>query len=236
VVSLARALSKLGFSSRTQAEALIQQGRVRLNGSVCRNPSIRLSLSSDKIAVDGKPVSSRHRVLYIAMHKPSGVVTTRADERRRKTVYDVLGDVGRWVFPIGRLDKETSGLLLFTNDTRFGELLTNPNSRIPKTYRVVLDRPISSSYIRRMEQGMELEGERLRPARIRVVATNACTMTIVEGKNRQIRRMWEQFGYWVLELTRTRIGELRLEDLAPGTWRHLSKTEIATLKIPMRIA
>src|SRR5437867_1000756 len=122
-VSLARALSKLGCCSRAEAERAIRQGRVALNAEVVRDPSLRCSPDHDLIALDGKPVRQKELV-YILMNKPPGVITTRSDERGRPTVYDLLGDIGRWVFPVGRLDKDTSGLLLLTNDNQLGERLT----------------------------------------------------------------------------------------------------------------
>lgn len=228
-VSLARVLSKLGVTSRRQATTMIEEGRVRVNGVVRIIPEYRCDLFADRITVDNHPVH-RKEIVYIAMNKPVGVVTTRSDERNRKTVYDHLGDIGKWVFPIGRLDKDTSGLLIFTNDTRLGERLTNPASKIPKTYRVNLDSPISKSDIQMLEQGMMLDGEQLLPARVKVITQDVIELTIVEGKNRQIRRMCEALGYGIRLLERIKIGRLSLENIAPGRWRYLAKKEIQELK------
>ena len=158
--------------------------------------------------------------------------STRSDERGRQTIYNVLGDVGRWVFPVGRLDKDTSGLLLMTNDTRLGERLTNPNSGIPKTYRVTLDHELSSEDKRMMEKGMLLDGERLKPAIVNHARQTTYDVTIVEGKNRQIRRMYESLGYRVRRLLRTRIGKLELGKLECGKWRYLLAQDLQLLLIP----
>jgi 23S rRNA pseudouridine2605 synthase len=166
------------------------------------------------------------------MHKPVGYVTTRCDERSRATVYDLLGDMRDWVFPVGRLDRGTSGLLLFTNDTAFGEALTSPESHVSKTYRVRLDRPLAEADIRRMESGMALDDRtRLRPAVVGRVrgAETAYDLTIHEGKNRQIRRMCERLGYDILSLHRTGIGSLALGTLAEGKTRVLSRVEVESL-------
>ena len=231
-VSLARALSKLGVLSRSQAEEAVHQRRVRVNGKIIANPSLRCSMDDDRIEIDGKPV--RHPAfLYIMMNKPVGIVTTRSDERGRKTVYDFLGDVGQWIFPVGRLDKDSSGLLLFTNDHRLGERLTNPDSKVPKTYIVTLDKPLDEHDASVMRKGMMLDDERLQPAEIGIPDQHSFEMTIHEGKNRQIRRMCESFGYSVCSLVRIRIGSFEIGNLLPGEIRQLTKKEIALLeKLP----
>ncbi len=231
-VSLARALSKLGVLSRSQAEEAVRQRRVSVNGKIITNPSYRCSMDDDRIEIDGKPVR-QPAFLYIVMNKPVGVVTTRSDERGRKTVYDLLGDAGQWIFPVGRLDKDSSGLLLFTNDHRLGERLTNPNSKVPKTYIVTLDKPLNENDASVMRKGMMLDDERLQPAEIKILNHQSFEMTIHEGKNRQIRRMCESFGYTVRSLVRTQIGSFEIGTLRPGEIRQLTKKEIALLeKLP----
>jgi 23S rRNA pseudouridine2605 synthase len=227
-VSLARALSKLGYTSRTRAEGLIRKGKVMINGVVIRDPSFRCSLDHDKILVNGEAIAGK-TLVYIMMNKPLGVVTSRSDERGRKTVYDLLGDVGKWVFPVGRLDRETSGLLLFTNDNRFGERLTNPESKISKTYKVELDRPLARQHADAFKRGVMLDGERLMPARIHILEGSTFEMTIHEGKNRQVRRMCEAFGYEVVSLTRTRIGRYSNDSLVPGSWEYVGKKDIVPI-------
>lgn len=227
-VSLARVLSKLGVASRSQAARMITQGRVSVNGRVVRQPSFRCAVGSDIITIDGARIEGK-RPLTIMMNKPAGVVTTRSDERGRKTVYDFLGGERGWLFPVGRLDKETSGLLLFTNDNRLGEMLTNPRSKVPKTYRVRLAAPLAPDHARIFRGGMILDGERLRPAVVQMITPLEIEITIVEGKNRQIRRMLAAFGYEIISLSRIQIGGYRLGRLQEGRWTVLGKKEIELL-------
>ncbi len=203
-----------------------------VDGHVVRDPDLWIDLRTAELRIDGERIRKK-RYVYIAMHKPVGYVTTRSDERSRATVYDLLGEMREWVFPVGRLDRDTSGLLLFTNDTAFGEWLTNPDSHVPKTYRVCLDRPMADGDIRLLESGMVLDGRtRLRPAVIFRGAgeDRELDLTIHEGKNRQIRRMCERLGYGIVSLRRTRIGTLRLGPLAEGKIRKLTRSEIDELK------
>jgi 23S rRNA pseudouridine2605 synthase len=193
-----------------------------------RDADERVAVARDVISVDGARVR-KPELVYILMNKPAGVVTTRSDERGRATVYDLLGDVGRWVFPVGRLDKETSGLLLFTNDNRLGESLTSPASKAPKTYRVTLDADVAEGDLRVIRAGMRLAGERLLPALAASLGPCEVELTIVEGKNRQIRRMFESLGHRVVALDRTAIGRLRAGSLPPGKWRHLAPDEVGLL-------
>jgi 23S rRNA pseudouridine2605 synthase len=224
-VSLARALSKLGVTSRSVAAAWIRQGRVTLNGRIVRLPSTRCSPRRDTIRLDGRPLA-RKEAAYVLLHKPAGVVTTRSDERGRRTVYDLLGDLGQWLFPVGRLDKETSGLLILTNDTRLGEALTSPSAKVWKTYEVETAEPVSEELVRRLREPMALGGEALRPARVRKLSATSIAIEIHEGKNRQVRRMCQAAGATVTRLVRTRIGGLRLGSLRPGEWKQLSETEL----------
>lgn len=227
-VTLARALSKLGYSSRSQARSHIASGRVAVNGRVVRDPDRWIDLRSATLSLDGDTIRKK-RHAYVAMHKPAGYVTTRSDERSRATVYDLLGEMRAWLFPVGRLDRDTSGLLLFTNDTAFGEALTNPDAHVPKTYLARLDRPLADGDARRMSSGMVLDdGTRLRPAAVaqRDGAGTEIEVTIEEGKNRQVRRMCESLGYTVLRLHRVRIGPLGLGALPEGKTRPLGRAEV----------
>jgi len=227
-VSLARALSKLGYCSRSQAAALIREGRVRMGGKTILNPAFRCLPERTRIAVDGHPVAKKENI-YIILNKPVGVITTRSDERARKTVYHLLGEVGKWIFPVGRLDKDTSGLLLLTNDNRLGERLTNPDGKIVKKYIAVLDREFVPEDAQKFESGMTIGGTELLPARVRIISPKKISISIREGKNRQVRRMFESSGYRVLSLARIAIGDLVLSDLGQGKWRFLTRGEVRKL-------
>ena len=235
VVSLSRALSKLGFCSRKSAEELIVNKRVSLNGRTVVQSSLRVDLRRDHIRVDGELVADRKEFIYILMNKPAGIVTTRADERGRKTVFDLLPKQATFVFPVGRLDKETSGALLFTNDSQLGEQLTNPETGVPKTYHVDVEGIISDREVQVLRKGVEIEeGVTTLPSEVsnilREEGTTTCDITIVEGKNRQIRKMFEAIGHPVISLERTSIGPLQLGALAEGSTRRLTQTEVQQLR------
>ncbi|TAK59851.1 MAG: rRNA pseudouridine synthase [Bacteroidetes bacterium] len=233
-VSLTRALSKLGYCSRSQAITLIEQRKVLVNGKIVNDATVWVDLKKDKITVDGKSIAKK-KFVYILMNKPRGVVTTRSDERNRKTVYDLLVGVNEWVFPIGRLDKDTTGLLLLTNDNQLGERLTSPASKVPKTYLVQIDRPMREEDKAIIRNGVVLKNEELLPAKINSVNVQNgeywIEMTIVEGKNRQIRRMCETLGYSVISLRRTKIGNLTVQNLNEGEWKYLAESEIKIISM-----
>jgi 23S rRNA pseudouridine2605 synthase len=233
-VSLPRALSKLGLCSRTQAFAYIEAGRVEVNGRAARDSSLRVSLEQDRISVDGTVLAEAHEPTVIALHKPTGYVTTRVDPQGRKTVYDLLPRLDHFVFPVGRLDQDTSGLLIFTNDHRLGEALTNPESHVPKTYQVTVDHAPDELQLRTLREGVDIgRGEVTRPAHVETAgvegASASLKIRIDEGKNRQIRRMFSAVGLRVLELSRIVIGEFQLGDLPAGSHRFVSAPERARL-------
>ena len=233
-VSLARALSKLGVTSRKQARELIRVGRVTVNGKILTNPEVRVHPEDETITVDGKAVA-RHRRLYIMMNKPAGTVTTRSDERGRPTVYDLLKDKDRWLFPVGRLDQDSRGLLLFTNDTQWANALTDPGSKVPKVYAVRLDREMSDEDMERFRPGLILDdGYQTLPAKIKRLPRadgHWVEVTITEGKNRQVRRMMTALGYKVETLIRTRIGSVALSGLGEGAVRPLTPQEADALRM-----
>jgi 23S rRNA pseudouridine2605 synthase len=225
-VSLARALSKMGVASRAEATRLIRDGGVEVNGKVVRDPGLWLDPRVDRITRRGKTVRAKEKI-YLALHKPAGVVTTRSDEKARKTVYHLLPPDLPWVFPIGRLDKESSGLLLLSNDTEFGEAVTNPARKIEKRYHVCLDHPLSDPDKQTMLAGMNLRDGTVLSRAVVIPGPEAgeYEIGIWEGKNRQIRRMCEELGYEVQRLHRIRIGEIWLDDLKEGECRKLSQRE-----------
>jgi 23S rRNA pseudouridine2605 synthase len=234
-VTLARALSKFGVTSRADARRLVASGRVRVDGKGVSNPDLWIDPVRDLVTVDGRIVSDSTERVVIAFHKPVGLVTTRTDPGGRPTVYDRLGDVGRWVFPVGRLDRDTSGLLVFTNDHHLGHRLTVPEAHVPKTYHARVEGIPDATALRLLREGVPIgRGETTRPAEVRVLgaARGGSTwleIVLTEGKNRQVRRMGRAVGHDVLELVRVAIGGLALGDLRPGEWRRLDAEEIARL-------
>lgn len=229
-VSLERALSKLGLASRSEARALILAGRVRVNGRPATDPSARVTPEQIAIDIDGEPAAKRAKPITIALHKPRGYVTTRSDPEGRKTVYDLLADVATRVVPVGRLDLATSGLLLFTNDTQFANWLTDPVNAVRRVYLVTVAGRVDDTAIATLEHGIMVGGERLsaHSASIRKASgkESHLTLTLVEGKNREVRRLLEAVGHPVRSLKRVQVGDLTLDDLAPGKWRQLSTAEL----------
>ena len=232
---LARVLSKAGLCSRTVAAEWIRAGRVRVDGALVRDPTARVAPGRSSVMLDGRRISAAQRT-YWALHKPRGYVTTRQDPAGRATVYDLLEDLGEWVVPVGRLDRDTSGLLLLTNDTQFAELLTNPDSHVEKTYRVTVKPRLAEAALERLRSGVVLKDGPTRPAIVKKIGDRGpCTVleiTITEGRNRQVRRMIVEVGGKVLKLARISIGAVGLGDLAAGKVRRLSPAEVRALARP----
>ena len=232
-VSLARALSKLGHCSRSQGEALVRAGRVRVNGVVRREPSLRVDPARDHLAVDGERVTPERRV-YLMLNKPRGLVTTRDDPRGRPTVYACLADPSLpFVSPVGRLDQASEGLLLFTNDTRWAQRLLDPASHVDKVYHVQVDRVPDDALAAAMRAGVDADGERLAAKDARVLRAGArhgwLEVVLDEGRNRHIRRLLAALGVAVLRLVRVAVGPVVLGDLGKGEWRELTTTEVEML-------
>ncbi len=228
-IGLARALSKLGFCSRSAASALIRGGHVSLHGRVVRNPEAPVHLGKDRIVVDGKPVACEARI-YLMLNKPRGAVTTASDEKGRATVYAFLDDKAPFVSPVGRLDKASEGLLLLTNDSEWSARVLAPETHLDKTYHVQIARSADEAIVRKLEQGVKTDpGQILKAKRVQVLrgGEKNCWLEIVldEGKNRQIRRMLEALEIEVLRLVRVAIGPLMLGELAKGKTRELSLEE-----------
>lgn len=234
-LSLARALSKFGVCSRAEAARWIEAGRVKVEGRTVRSPRRRIDPLRDRVEVDGARVRDLRRTAVVALHKPAGYVTTRSDPGGRPTVYDLLGELGQWVFPVGRLDRDTSGLLILTNDHRLGQELTDPGRHVPKTYHARVRGVPEQDALRVLREGVTLEdGTRCRPALVRSLGAlrGGCWLeiTLTEGRNRQVRRMCAAVGHDVERLVRVRIGALSLPDLPPGHWRRLQPDEVALLR------
>jgi 23S rRNA pseudouridine2605 synthase len=226
--------------SRREAERWIAAGRVHVNGAVVEEPSRWIAPARDRVVVDGRRVGDETPRAVLAFHKAKGVVTTRTDPAGRPTVYGALGDVDRWVFPVGRLDRNTSGLLILTNDHRLGERLTSPDHHVPKTYHARVRGVPDAEALRALREGLPLDdGTTTRPAKVRVLgmprgeggASTWLEIVLTEGKNRQVRRMAAAVGHEVLELVRVRIGRLDLGDLGPGEWRELDAEEVRSLLV-----
>ena|SRR5579872_156440 len=228
LVGLARALSKLGFCSRSQAAKLIRAGRVRLNGATRRDPEAPVRLALDRIEVDRSEVAAESKI-YVALNKPRGVVTTASDEKGRRTVYSLLGENLPWVGPVGRLDKASEGLLLLTNDSEWAARIASPDSHLDKTYHVQVGTPDGEALSAHLRKGVPAGGELLRAKRASILRRGEknswLEIVLDEGKNRQIRRMVEHFQIDVLRLIRVAIGPLPLGQLAKGSWRPLTVSE-----------
>ena len=231
--TLERAVSKAGLGSRTDARAWIGEGRVRVNGKTVRDPDRWIDLKSDRVTLDEMPVRPGSRI-YLLLYKPKGYLTTSKDPEGRPTVYDLIKDVEEWLIPVGRLDLDTSGLLIMTNDTRFAERLTNPDFKVPKTYQIKAASLLSDENLEHLRRGVELTDGLTRPAivkRLRDAGKHTfLEMTITEGRNRQVRRMIEAAGSRVLKLVRTSIGSVRIGDLPIGKHRPLTGEEVKALQ------
>ena len=227
-VWLERGLSELGLASRTQARELILAGRVSVNGTVVLNPASPIVPERVAIAIDGE---SRQKTppITIALHKPRGYVTTRSDPEGRKTVYDLLGDLRERVIPVGRLDLATSGLLLLTNDTQFGNWLTDPRSKVPRVYLATVRNRATPDVADQLARGVVVDGERLKASSAVVRKASSreshLIVTLKEGKNREVRRLLAAVGHPVTQLRRVQIGGLELGTLGPGQWRPVSEAE-----------
>ena len=230
--TLERVLSKAGLGSRTDARKWIGAKRVKVNGKLIQTPDHWVDLERDTVTLDGKPVRASKRI-YLLLYKPKGYITTYKDPQGRPTVYDLIQDSGQWVVPVGRLDQDTSGLLLLTNDTRFAEIVTNPDFKVPKTYLVKTSTPLSDEQIGQLQKGVILNDGPTQPAIVKRIRDSAkysfIEIVIREGRNRQVRRMIEAIGSKVLKLVRTEIGRVRIGDLPIGKYRELTPDEIKML-------
>lgn len=230
-VPLNRALSKLGILSRAEATAAILAGRVRVNGRIARHPTMPIEPETTRIKVDDEPKKGQpwRAVLF---HKPRGVLTTRRDPEGRRTVFDVLGSVGDGLITVGRLDAATSGLLLLTTDTDLANWITDPEREVPRVYVVTVRGRFSDDLCARLCEGFVSGGDRLQAvsATVRKASGRESHLTVElrEGKNREVRRLFEALGHEVTRLKRVRLGRLELGTLSPGEWRELTADEISS--------
>ncbi len=254
-VMLLRALSKLGLGSRQQAKRAIHAGRVQVNGKMVRSHTHWVNLQRDRIAFDAQEVRAAEKAIYLMLNKPTGYVTTRRDNLNRSIVFDLLASGNfnhtaisqqpSWVFPAGRLDYDSEGLLLFTNDGVLSDALASPERHVQKVYRAQLDHLPAPEEIRRLETGIQIHDYFTLPAKIAVETSEAVAalnenvtrpveywvrVTIREGKNRQVRRMFAAVGCEVRRLIRIRFGPLELGDLPAGDWRYLTGQEVAAMR------
>jgi 23S rRNA pseudouridine2605 synthase len=223
-------IASCGVASRRGADALIVQERVTVNGRVVDTVGVDINPDIDTVAVDGTLLLFADKKVYIMLNKPAGVLSTCRDDRGRKTVLDLVGDVGVRLFPVGRLDYDTEGLLLLTNDGDFAYRCTHPRHEVNKTYTALVHGRLDEQAIRRLESGVVLNGVKTAPAVINVLQRagkeTRLEITIHEGRNRQIKRMFESVSCHVMSLKRVSFGSLSLGDLPVGSWRYLSEMEI----------
>ena len=230
--TLDRVVSKAGLGSRSEARRWIVARRVEVNGRVVTSPEHWIDLESDRVGLDGELLRTVSKV-YVLLHKPKGYLTTYRDPQGRRTVYDLLPQRDRFLFPVGRLDLDTSGLLVMTNDSSFAETLTNPEFKVAKTYLVKASRHLTDDELEQLRAGVTLRDGKTRPAVVtRLPQRGGKTLfeiTITEGRNRQVRRMVEALGAKVLKLVRVAIGGVRIGDLAAGAMRPLLAGEVRRL-------
>lgn len=231
-IRLQKFIAHAGVASRRTAEEMIKQGRVAVNNTVVQDMGFTVS-NDDFVTVDGKPVKIEEEKVYIMLHKPVGYVSTSQDQFGRPTVVDLVTDAKKRLYPVGRLDYDTSGLILLTNDGDFTYRLTHPKHEINKVYEAVISGFPEKNEIKSFESGLKIENYQTSPAEFVVLEKQGINtlvrITIHEGKNRQVRKMCEAIGHKVLTLKRIQIGPIALDNLPVGKWRHLSLRELKML-------
>lgn len=229
--TLDRVLSRAGIGSRRDARRWIGAGRVAVNGKTIQSPDLWVDAKRDRVTLDGRPLAAPVK-RYLLLYKPKGYLTTYKDPEGRKTVYDLLPD-GEWIFPVGRLDQDTTGLLIMTNDTNFGDYIMSPESKVPKTYLVKSSILLAEEQLDRLRNGIQLADGPTRPAIVKRIRDSArysfFEITITEGRNRQVRRMVEALDAKVLKLVRTQIGSIQIAGLEIGKHRALTTEEVKML-------
>ncbi len=245
-VRLQKMIAAAGIASRRAAEQLIADGRVTVNGETVRELGVRAHPGRDDVRVDGRRLARPEQLRYLLIHKPAGYVTTRMDPQRRPTVLDLIPGVREYVYPVGRLDYDSEGLLLLTNDGRLASVLTHPRHAVPRVYEAVVRGVPTPAQLRRLANGVTLDGQRTAPAEVRLVPRRGpghdrtrdarVRVTLREGRNRQVRRMFDAIGHPVCRLRRTRLGPLALRGLKPGDARELTVAEVKALRRAAREA
>lgn len=237
-VRLQKYMAENGIASRRKSEELIAAGKVRVNGKIAAVGD-KVDPKHDKVTVSGKRVVKVKKNVYIMLHKPRGFITTMHDEMGRKCVAELIQDVPERVYPVGRLDRESEGLLLLTNDGEFANALTHPSRHVPKTYRVTVRPDVTQEQLAAFENGIEIDGRPTLPAEVRVLDKQegrvVLEVVIYEGRNRQIRKMCEALGLEVARLKRTKIGSLKLGMLKQGEYRYLSEDELHGLLVAAQV-
>jgi pseudouridine synthase len=232
MVRLNKYLADCGIGSRRKCDELIISGKVVVNDTIENRLGSKVDIGSDKVKVDGRQVAPVQHHEYIVLHKPKGFVTTTSDEMGRKTVLDLIRVKGR-LYPVGRLDKDSTGLLLMTNDGQLAYTLTHPKYAIRKVYKITLDMPLSDKDRKYLENGVELEEGRTSPCAIEytdVTDRTSLHVTLYQGWKRQVRRMFAKQGYEVKRLKRIQLGSLKLGKMKPGAWRRITRRELHQLK------
>lgn len=231
-VRLQKYLAESGVASRRKSEELISQGKVKVNG-ITANIGDKINPKKDTVTVSGKKIIRKKQYTYVLLHKPRGFITTMSDEMNRKCVAELIKDIPERIYPVGRLDRDSEGMLLFTDDGAFANAMTHPTKHVPKTYRVTVRPSITDEQITKLTTGVVIDDRMTAPAQVRVVTKeeNRVVLEIIlyEGRNRQIRKMCEQLGIEVARLKRVAIGQVKLGMLQPGKWRDLTPEEVKKL-------
>lgn len=232
-VRLQKYIAAAGIASRRRAEELITQGKVKVNGAVVQQQGVKVNTQTDTVEVNGQIIEPEKKKYYILLNKPAGYITTTSDELGRQTVMDLMEDISARVYPVGRLDAETEGLLFMTNDGSFANVLTHPRHGIEKEYLVYAKGVVMPAELHKLKRGVALEEFVTKPAEVELIRieqnVSVLKIKIKEGKKRQVRRMFEAVGHEVLYLRRIQVGPIMLGNVPLGKWRHLKKAEVERL-------
>src|SRR3954469_7090316 len=231
---LQKILSQAGVASRRASEKLMTEGRVTVNGTTVLELGTKADASRDDIRVDGRRIKMPERHIYLLVNKPSGYVTTRSDPQKRRTVIDLLKGVREYVYPVGRLDYDSEGLLILTNDGDLAAKLTHPRHGVPRVYEATVLGEPDEHDVRRLSKGVTIDGQRTGPAEVISIGPSRLRITVREGRNRQVRKMCDAIGHPVPKLRRVALGPLRDARLKPGAWRPLTAHEVERLRAAAR--